>query len=84
MLSPRKIFDRLNKKIDNLQSLKETISRITTYKNRLEEIPKNKLNDNQKIWLLAHEASEKRLQTSSKDQIAEDMFLLLKFIPDEK
>lgn len=84
MLNLRSKFDRLNKKVDNLQSTKDIIDSIVAYKNKLEGIPKNKLNDNQKIWLLAHEASEKRISTSSKDQIIEDMFLLLKFIPDEK
>jgi len=83
MTNPRDEFDRLDKKIDDLQSTKGVIDKIISYKKELEEIQKDKLDDNQRLWLLAHEASEKRISTSSKDQIVEDMFLLLKFIPNE-
>jgi hypothetical protein len=69
--------------MDDLISTREVIDKIVAYKNKLEKIPKDKLNDNQKIWLLACTTSEARISTSPKDQIAEDMFLLLRFIPNE-
>lgn len=84
MTKPIDEFDRLDKQIDDLQYTKDIIDKIVLYKDKLEGLPREKLNDNQKLWLLAHEASEKNISTSSKDQIIEDMFLLLKFIPDNE
>lgn len=83
MTNPRDEFDHLDKQIDDLQSTQDVINQIISYKKELDEISKEKLDDNQKLWLLAHEASEKRISTSSKDQIVEDMFILLKFIPNK-
>ena len=83
MTNPRDEFDELDKQIDDLQSTQDVINQIISYKKELDEISKEKLDDNQKLWLLAHEASEKRISTSSKDQIVEDMFILLKFIPNK-
>lgn len=75
-----KLFNNL----DNLEYTKNIIDEIISYKNKLDKIPQDKLDDNQNFWLLAHETAEKRIATSSKKQIAKDMTLLSKFIPNNK
>ena len=80
----KKQLDDLNQQMDNMISTREVIDKIVAYKNKLAKIEPNKLNDNQRIWLLACTASEGRISTIPKDQVAEDMFLLLRFIPDEE
>lgn len=82
MTISRDEFDRIENQIDDLKSLKNITDKIVFYKNKLDGISKDKLDDNQKIWLLANEVCEKRIKTSSREQILEDMCLLLKFIPD--
>jgi hypothetical protein len=85
MTSPKDEFDHLEKQMDALQSTKDVVDRIIAYKKKLDEMAKGNLDDNQKLWLLAYEATEKRMSSNlenQKEQFIEDLFLLLKFIPD--
>lgn len=80
MVNKKNKLEQLEEQIDNLQSTKSLIEKIVANKEKLLKMSKGSISDNQKFWLLALEASENRISSSSKDQIVEDMFLLLKFI----
>lgn len=68
--------------LDALEDLQTILNRIQSYREYLFEIPYEKLTDKQKIWLLACEASEAKIATSSKQSIAENIILLKDAIID--
>lgn len=84
-----------DQQIENNEYLKNLMETIADHKKKLDSVPKESLNDNQKIWLLAYEATENRfglVQTDSEGhmsedsarQISEDMHLLSGLIPNNE
>lgn len=80
MANIKNLLDELN----TFESTRGLVDKIAAYKDKLAKMPSDKLSDDQKIWLLACQAAESRISKSSKDQMVEDMFLLLKFIPEKE
>lgn len=68
--------------LDVLEDVQIMLHRIQSYREYLSEIPHEELSDKQKIWLLACEASEAKIATSSKQSIAENIVLLKDAIID--
>jgi hypothetical protein len=68
--------------IDALEDVQLMLDRIQSYREYLLEFPHEELNDRQKLWLLACEASETKISTSSKESIAENIVLLKDAIID--
>lgn len=80
-------LNRLYNEIDALEATKEIVDKIMLYKEKLSLIPQDQLNNRQKLWLLAYEASELRLikmgedsTKKSREQFIESMAILDEFI----
>lgn len=83
-------IDELESSISDATRIKAIVDRVIGYKEKLSLIIPDKLSNNQKIWLLAFEASEAKLakmgmeQTQqSTDYFSESMFTLKEAISDE-
>lgn len=83
-------IDELESSITDATKIKATADRVIGYKEKLSLLAPDKLSNNQKIWLLAFEASEARLakmgteQTQqSTDDFSESMFTLKEAISNE-
>lgn len=66
----------LMEQLDELEDIQLMLNRIQSYREYLSDFPHQELNDKQKLWLLACEASEAKISTSSKELIAENIVLL--------
>lgn len=83
-------IDELESSISDATRIKAIVDRVIDYKDKLSLLTTDNLNNKQKIWLLAFEASEARLakmgteQTQqSTDYFSESMLTLKEAISDE-
>lgn len=74
-MNKQKLLELMDQ-LDALEDVQIMLHRIQSYSEYLSEFPHEELSDKQKLWLLACEASEAKISTSSKESIAENIVLL--------
>jgi hypothetical protein len=79
-------IDQLEAENHDLQATKNTLDRVTRYKEKLSSLKPSELTSAQKLWLFAHAAAEEKLESQlktpeGKNIVAENLFLLDATIP---
>lgn len=79
----KKEFVELQDELESLEQTRDNLNLLMKHKDKLSSIPENNLNNNQRIWLLAFEASESRMikmaenkNETTVNDFVESMFIL--------